>query len=254
VIGLPLEERKKAFADPAVRERLDRGAQSEEAGVFRFFASWQNMRIDETFSEANAAFRGKTVGEVAAQLGKTPFDAMLDIALADDLRTSFMPPSSGDDDATWRLRAESWLDDRTIIGATDAGAHLDMIDTFAGTTALLKGGVRERGLIGLEEAVHQLTDVPARLYGITQRGRLEEGFHADVVIFDEARVGPGPIHTRSDLPGGAARLYAEAEGIDHVLVNGVEIIRANRFTGATPGTVLRSGRDTETVGVPGGES
>ena len=127
-----------------------------------------------------------------------------------------------------------------------------MIDTFAGTTALLGRGVRERGLIGLEEAVHQLTDLPARLYGLVGRGRLQAGWHADVVVFDEARVGPGPIHTRSDLPGGAARLYAEAEGIEHVIVNGIEIVREGRHTGATPGTVLHSGRDTETVPVPGG--
>ena len=252
IIGLPMEERKKAFADPAVRADLDRRANSDEAGVFRFFAQWENMRIDEAFTDQTRAMEGRTVGEIAAELGKTPFDTMLDIALVDDLRTSFMPPSSGDDEETWKLRAASWRDDRTIIGATDAGAHLDMIDTFAGPTALLAGGVRERGLLELEEAIHQLTDLPSRLYGLTDRGRLEPGWHADVVIFDEGKVGPGPIHTRNDLPTGAARLYADALGVEHVFVAGVEIIREGEYTGATPGTVLRSGRDTETVGVPGG--
>ncbi len=252
VIGLPMEERMKAFADPAVREKLDRQANSKEAGVFKFFANWAKMRLDETFAPQNAAYKGRTVGDIAKELGKTPFDTMLDIALADELRTSFMPPSSGDDDETWRLRAEAWRDDRTIIGATDAGAHLDMIDTFAGTTALLKTGVRERGLLDLEEAIHQLTDRPARLYGITERGRLEAGWHADIVVFDEAKVGPGPIHTKNDLPAGAGRLYADADGIEHVFVNGIEIIRGREFTGAAPGRILRSGRDTETVSVPGG--
>jgi N-acyl-D-aspartate/D-glutamate deacylase len=252
IIGLPMEERKKAFSDPNVRADLDRRANSEEAGVFRFFAQWENMRIDEAFTEETRAMEGRTVGEIAAELGKPPFDTMLDIALADDLRTSFMPPSSGDDEETWKLRAQSWRDERTIIGATDAGAHLDMIDTFAGPTALLAGGVRQRGLLELEEAVHQLTDLPARLYGLTGRGRLESGWHADIVIFDEETIGPGPIYTRNDLPTGAARLYADALGVSHVLVAGVEIIREGEYTGATPGTVLRSGRDTETVGVPGG--
>jgi len=252
VIGLPLAARKEAFADPAVREKLDRGARSEAAGVFRFLANWANLRIAETFSEKTAACEGRTVGEVAREIGRTPLDTMLDVAIADDLRTSFMPPSTGDDDETWRRRAEAWRDDRTIIGATDAGAHLDMIDTFAGTTTLLAEGVRERGLLPLEEAVHQLTDRPARLYGITGRGRLAEGWHADVVIFDEGRVGPGPIHTRADLPAGAARLYAHANGIEHVFVNGVEVIHGREFTGAAPGTILRSGRDTETISVPGG--
>lgn len=252
VIGLPIEERKKAFADPEKRVALDRGANSEEAGVFKFFAAWENLRLDETFAEENKKYEGRLVGEVAEELGKSPFDTMLDIALADDLRTSFMPPSTGDDDESWRLRAEAWRDDRTIIGATDAGAHLDMIDTFAGPTALLKTGVREKKLLGLEEAIHQLTDMPARLYGITERGRLEAGWYADIVVFDESKVGPGPIHTKNDLPSGAARLYADADGIEHVFVNGIEIIHGREFTGAAPGTILRSGRDTETVSVPGG--
>ena len=74
--------------------------------------------------------------------------------------------------------------------------------------------------------------------------RMLSQFH--IVVFDQERVGPGPIHTRNDLPAGAARLFAEAEGIEHVLVNGTEIVRGKALTGASPGTVLRSGRDTET--------
>jgi N-acyl-D-aspartate/D-glutamate deacylase len=145
------------------------------------------------------------------------------------------------------MRADSWTDPRTIVGASDAGAHLDMMDTFAFTTQLLGRGVREMSLISLEEGVRQLTDVPARLYGLRERGRLEPGFHADVVVFDPDGVGKGPTQTRFDLPAGAPRLYAEAEGIDHVFVNGLEIVRDGRDTGARPGAILRSGRDTRTV-------
>jgi N-acyl-D-aspartate/D-glutamate deacylase len=114
---------------------------------------------------------------------------------------------------------------------------------------LHRPGVREKGLITLEAAIHQLTDVPARLYGVRERGRIAEGWWADLVVFDPERVGAGPIHFRDGLPTGASRLYAEAEGIEHVLVNGVEIVRGREFTGAMPGTVMRSGRDTETVAV-----
>jgi N-acyl-D-aspartate/D-glutamate deacylase len=243
VIGLPLPERKKALADPAVRERLEKGAASEKAGAMRVLATWQNMIVDEVFTEANAGYRGRKLGDVAEEMGKSPFDAMLDLALSEELRTSFRPYIPGDDDES---------DPRTVIGASDAGAHLDMIDTFSCTTSLLGPGVREKGLLGLEEAVHQLTSIPAELYGIRGRGRLAEGFHADVVVFDPERIGPQPVETRHDLPRGAARLYAGAEGIDHVLVNGVEVVRGQEFTDARPGTLLRSGRDTETVEVPGG--
>jgi len=251
VIKLPLPERKRALADPDVRRRLDEGAHSEGAGVFRALTVWENMTIDQTFSPGTAAYTGRNLGEVASELGKTPFDTLCDIALEDDLRTVFMPLIPGDDDATWKLRAEVWEDPRTLIGASDAGAHLDMIDTFTASTVLVGPAVRDRGLLPLESAVRKLTDEPARLYGLRERGRLEQGWHADIVIFDESTVGPGPVHVRSDLPTGADRLYADADGIEHVLVGGVEIVRGREYTGETPGTVLRSGRDTETVTVPG---
>ncbi len=247
VLGLPVPERRAALADPTVRERLLRGAHSEEAGVFRALTAFEHMVIDEAFTEAGRAFEGRTVGELAAERGVAPFDALLDLALEEDLRTSFMPRIPGDDEASWKARAEAWLDPRTVIGGSDAGAHLDMIDTFAYSTSLLGPAVRDRGLISLEEAVHQLSDVPARLYGLSGRGRVAPGWHADLVLLDPARVGPRRVHTRHDLPGGAGRLYAEADGILRVLVAGVDVVVDGELTDQRPGTVLRSGRDTETV-------
>ncbi len=249
---LPVSVRMEKLLDPAYRRSLDENARSEKSGMLRALASWEIMSIDQTVAPGNARFRGRNVGEIAKELGKTPFDTMIDIALEDGLKTSFMPPSFGDDEESWRLRGEIWKDDRTVIGASDAGAHLDMIDTFAFSTQVLGNGVRKRSLLSWEEAVRQLTDVPARLYGLRERGRLAEGWHADVVVFDPETVGPCPTYTRFDLPAGGGRLYAEAEGIDHVFVNGTEIVRKGKATEHQPGTVLRSGRDTATVEVPGG--
>jgi len=249
VIALPLPERCKAFADPAVRRRLDEGAHSEAAGALRAIAVWERMTVDETFAPGLEGYRGRTLGEIAAERGVAPFDALCDLAVADELRTSFMPFIPGDDDESWALRAEVWDDPRALIGASDAGAHLDMIDTFTLTTTLLGTAVREKKLLTLESAIQKISDAPARLYGFRERGRLAPGWHADVVVFDPDRVGAGPVYTRADLPGGASRLYADALGIEHVLVNGVEIVRGGELTGARPGRVLRSGRDTETVAI-----
>jgi len=252
MFALPVPERMKILSDPAERARLDAGAKSKEAGIIGALARWENLVIDETFAPANSGYEGRSVGDVARQTGKEPFDALLDVVIADRLRTGLRPPI-GESEADWELRAKVWQDPRTVVGGSDAGAHLDMMCGAIYSTSMLGDGIRARNLLSWEEAVRQLTDVPARLYGLRDRGRLAPGSWADIVVFDPDRVGHGPERTRDDLPGGASRLYAEGVGIEHVIVNGEEIVRAGVFTGALPGAVVRSGSDTDTVRA-GGQS
>jgi N-acyl-D-aspartate/D-glutamate deacylase len=250
VIALPPDERMKALRDPATRKRLAEGASSEEAGMLRGLANWGRLRLMETFAKENADYEGKRVAEVVEQRGKNedPFDVLLDIVLADVLRTGLTPGGMGEATADdWKLRAEVWRDPRTVVGGSDAGAHLDMMCGAIYSTALLQHGVREEQVITLEEAIHQLTDVPARLYGLKNRGRIAENNAADLVLFDPDTIGYHQERTRADLPGDAARLYADATGIEAVVVNGTRILDAGSFTGATPGTLLHAGADTETV-------
>ena len=247
VMHLPVPERLAALADPEVRRRLNDGAQSKEAGMLRGLANWERLIIVETFAPQNADATGHSVGEAAAARGGNPFDTLLDIVIADELRTGLTPAPFGDDAADWRLRAEVWRSPHAVIGGSDAGAHLDMMCGAIYTTSLLGHGVREHRVVTLEEAVRLLTDVPARLYGLAERGRITPGWHADLVLFDPATVDHGPERTRYDLPAGAPRLVADARGISSVLVGGVEVCRDGVATGALPGTVLRSGRDTHTV-------
>ena len=75
-------------------------------------------------------YDGREVGEIAATEGKEPWDVVCDIAVADDLRTIFTPPDRGPDDESWKRRVEVWRDPRAIVGASDAGAHLDFLATF----------------------------------------------------------------------------------------------------------------------------
>ncbi|HWB66503.1 MAG TPA: amidohydrolase family protein [Mycobacteriales bacterium] len=244
---LPVPERIRVLSDPEVRRQLAEGARSKEAGVLRALSRWERLQIVETFAPQNSDADGRTVGDVAAARGLDPFDALLDVVIADELRTGLTPAMPGDTAEDWKARAEVWRHPHAVVGASDAGAHLDMMCGAIYSTALLAHAVREHQVVSLEDGVRLLTDVPARLYGLVDRGRLAPGWHADLVLFDPAEVDHEPERTRYDLPGGAPRLVADARGVRSVIVGGVEVCHDGTPTGALPGTVLRSGRDTTTV-------
>ncbi len=241
---LSVAERIALLKDPAVRKRLDASANAK--GPLRALARWADMTVHAAWLDKNKSLEGRKIGDIARESGKAPFDAMLDLAIDEGLRTFFMPRGNDTDTALWKVRGELWRDERTVIGASDAGAHLDMIDTFAFSSQVLGNGVREHGVIGLEDAVHQLTQVPAELFGLKQRGVLQPGWHADLVLFDPDTVGAGEVHMRQDLPADEPRIYAEAYGVRDVFVNGEQIIDGGEHTGALPGLAMRSGRDTDT--------
>jgi N-acyl-D-aspartate/D-glutamate deacylase len=248
IIELPVPERIRALGHPDVRRRLLEGSRRADPRAAEI-VDFPSYRIEDTFAPQNQTSKHRLVADIARERGVEPFDALLDIVIADELHTTLVPRETGGDDTSWKYRAKIWQDPRVVLGASDAGAHLDMLAMFLYTTDLLSQSVRERQLIGIEDAVHLMTDVPARLYGLRQRGRVETGWFADLVLFDPDSIGHGPVHTRSDLPGGAPRLYATAHGIASVFVNGVEVLNDGVHTGALPGTLMRSGRDTDTVEV-----
>jgi N-acyl-D-aspartate/D-glutamate deacylase len=246
-IALPVPDRIRALSDPAVRARLDEQAHSPEAGVLVNLARWERLEVLEAFTPQTRAFEGRHIGDIAKEQGKAPFDALLDIVIADELRTGLRPNFGGPEpEATWKMRVDVWRDPRAMIGGSDAGAHLDMMSGAAYSTFVVGDAVRN-GYLPIEEAVRLLTDKPARLYGLRDRGRVELGAFADLVCFDPETIGPIGERTYDDLPGGASRIVAESRGVMHVVVNGTEIVRDSAYTGATPGTVLRAGRDTDTV-------
>lgn len=247
VMGLPVDQRIEKLRDPEVRDRLDELAHSESAGVFRRLANWSNYIIGDTYAPQNQGLSWRDVGAIAAEQGKAPFDALLDLVIADDLRTVLWPKASDGDDASWRARVEVWNNPGAMIGGSDAGAHLDRMCGSNYPTSFLGDCLRQRKLVTLERAVQLMTEAPAQLFGLRDRGRLAEGMAADVFVFDPERVGSEPATLVNDLPGGSPRLVAEAKGVVRVLVNGTEIVADGSPTGRLPGTLLRSGHDTETV-------
>ena len=237
VLRAPEWERRAAVQDPDVRARLtaaiERASESEFAAVGR----WDLLEIAESRSPATEPLVGLTVEQAATWLGTTPIEVLLDVVVPEQLPLTVMlptlVPSLGASDEGWRARAAIWGDSRVMLGGSDAGAHLDLMCHANYPTMVLGESVRRRRLLPLEEAVRLMTDAPARLLGLRDRGRITEGAHADLVVFDPERVGSGPALARHDLPGGGERLYAESIGVEHVFVNGAEIVSDGALTGTT---------------------
>lgn len=188
-------------------------------------------------------YENLTVGEAAAKMGKDPVDAMLDIAVADGLKTLFfaLPPCSSVD----HLR-EIVQDPYILFGVSDGGAHTKFLTAGRYPTDALSRLVREHEMLTLEDAHWRLSALPATCAGFKNRGTLTEGAPADVVIYDYENLEVTPTETVYDLPGNEWRRIQRAKGYRNVLVNGEVILEDDRETGTHPGQLLRHGRGKPT--------
>jgi N-acyl-D-aspartate/D-glutamate deacylase len=247
VLELDREGRRAAVADPEQRAVLRAGAEQVAEKAMGVLANFDLMEV----ADPDSAWVGMSLADIAAAQGTTVIDVLLDVVLVDKLALYMVLPSLtptlGRSEEGWARRVSVWKDERVMLGGSDAGAHLDLMCHANYPTVVLSEVVRDRGLLSIEEAVEMMTDRPARHYGLRDRGRVAEGWIADLVVFDPATVASKPSEVRTDLPGGGERLYAEAVGVEHVIVSGVEVVVGGADTGARPGVTLRSGRDTETV-------
>jgi N-acyl-D-aspartate/D-glutamate deacylase len=227
--------RRRAYADPAWREKLRRE-------VTPLFQRWWD-RVVIAWAPSAKELEEQPLAQAAARLGKDPVDLALDLALASDLQARFRMAVMNFDE---KEVAELITDPHTIIALSDAGAHASQLCDACYSTYLLGHWVRDKKTFTIEQAVHNLTQRPAEMFGITDRGLLAEGRPADVVVFDPKTVGPGPLKRVYDLPAGADRLVSEASGITAVIVNGKLIRRDGKDAVAAndklPGRLLRHGR------------
>jgi N-acyl-D-aspartate/D-glutamate deacylase len=250
VMNLPIPERIEKLRDPAVRKWMNERANSPEAGVFRRLGSWGRYMIGDTYSAANEGLKGRKVVDLAREAGTSEFDTLVDIVINDDLRTVLWPLPTDSDTESWKMRAEAWDHPLVMIGGSDAGAHLDRMCGAPYPTKFLGDCIRGRKLVSMERCVQLMTQVPAELFGLRDRGVVREGSYADLFVFDPETVDTDEVRLVDDLPGGTARLFADSIGVHRVLVNGTTIVADGVATDARPGTVLRSGRDTYTVKIP----
>jgi len=247
ILGLPVPERIEKLRDPATRRFMEERAASPDAGVFARLTGWDTYVIGDTFSEANEGLTGRRVADIAAERGAGAFDTLLDIVIADDLRTVLWPGATDADPESWELRRLAWQHPSVMLGGSDAGAHLDRMQGANYPTRFIADCLRGRKLTTLEDAVRMMTTVPADLFGLRDRGVIREGAHADLVLIDPETVDSEMLSMVDDLPGGTERLYAGSVGVRSVFVAGEEVVTDGVVTDARPGSVIRSGVDTDTV-------
>jgi N-acyl-D-amino-acid deacylase len=225
------------LSDPAFRAAVR--AEVAAPATFRVFnGEWDKMQVVEVARPEHARYEQQSLAALAAQAGTDPLSFMLDLALSENLDTVFTALLlNSDEDAVARmLRHPS-----SLVSLSDAGAHLTFFNDAGFGLHLLGHWVRERKALTLAEAARKLTGDVAALFGIQQRGVLEAGYCADLLLFDPAQVNRGPKKRVRDLPADGARLTTPAIGVRGVWVNGVRIAdeHGTRLPDELPGTFLR---------------
>ena len=227
-----LAERRAKLADPARRP----GLRKETSGLVS--DSFEEIFVHAVKDPALKEFENLTLGEVAKRQQKHPVDAMLDLATADNLKTEFYTTIG----CSLGFLAEIVRDELALLGVSDGGAHTKFFTAGRYPTETLETLVRKHGILSLEEAHWKLSAMPARCAGFLNRGTLQEGAAADVVVYDYERLKVLPMEVAHDQPGGEWRRVQRAEGYRYVLVNGEVTIENDQPTGATSGRLLRHGR------------
>jgi N-acyl-D-aspartate/D-glutamate deacylase len=229
---------RQKLADKAFRAAVRAEINGLPVATRLFNGQWDKVYIENVGRPENRKWQQTTVADMVQATGADPLDAMLDLALAEDLDTEFSALLLNSDE---KAVGEMLRHPHSLVSLSDAGAHLTLFNDAGFGLHLLGHWVRELGVLKLEEAARKLTGDPASIFGIKERGRLETGYAADLLLFDPKTVNRGPKKRVQDLPAGGARLVTPAVGVHGVWVNGMRIAdeRGMRSMEHLPGKVLR---------------
>ena len=232
----PLEVQKAQLADPAVRAALIDAVDNANYGTISG-AEGKPPQWDEFYYFDKPMPPYRSLAELSAEQGKAhPLEVLFDLAIETDMSALFMQylTRASDEETVQVMRHPS-----SVMTFSDSGAHVSQIADSSIQTHLLAYFVREKQLLSLAEAIHLMTGRAADHWGFAGRGRLAQGFAADVNIIDPATVGPRMPEVVHDLPTGARRFSQRADGIMATLVGGEVLTENGAHTGALPGQLLR---------------
>jgi N-acyl-D-aspartate/D-glutamate deacylase len=199
-----------------------------------FSGRWEHVAL--RYSPSRPASVGRSLHDLAEGDGRHPVDVLLALALADDFETQVATAmANADDDGV----AAQLREPGVMIGASDAGAHVQYNTDSCYAVWTLQHWVRERNVISLAQAIKMLTADQAELFGFADRGRIAPGLAADLVLFDPDRIGTTGVRYVRDQPADGTRLVTDAVGVSASVVNGVVATRDGSPTGARAGRFLR---------------
>ncbi|HXE75563.1 MAG TPA: D-aminoacylase [Candidatus Xenobia bacterium] len=229
-------EMLKRLREPAGRARLRREISQPAQDWENFY--WMSggapgVMVSSVSNPALKSYEGRRLSEIARERGQDPLEALFDILLADEAKTSAIYFLMSEDDVIEAMK-QPWVSVGTDYPAvrTDGPLsswrpHPRAYGTFP---RLLRRYVRDLKVLPLEEAIRKLTSLPAQRVGLSGRGLLVPGFYADVVLFDLDRV--------RDLAT-FEQPHQYSTGVEYVIVNGQVVLDQGQMTAALPGRVLR---------------
>ena len=231
----PLDAQAAGLRDPQTRQALVDAVKNAVYGRF-VGAEARPPNWDEYYVYDKPLPPYRSVGQIAAERGVEPIEALIDIALADNLKTLFMQPmtATSDQDTVTIMRHPA-----TVMTFSDSGAHVGQIADACIHSHLIAYFCREKQLLSLPEAIEMVTSRAARAWNFTDRGVIREGAVADINIFDPATFGPRVPEVVHDLPTGARRLSQRATGMKATIVGGEVLIEDGKHSGALPGKLIR---------------
>ena len=231
-----LREWIKRLKDPAIRARVINEMKTPTnawESLYLAAGSPEKVLLVAFKQDSLKHLTGKSLAEVAKLRGKSPEETAMDLVIADDSRVGTVYFLMSEDNIKKQI-AKPWVSfDSDAESLAPEGVFLKSNPhprAYGNFARLLGKYVRDEKVIPLEEAIRRLTTLPATNMKLKRRGALKPGYHADVVVFDPATIRD---HATFDKP------HQYSTGVQHVFVNGVQVLKDGEHTGATPGRVVR---------------
>ncbi len=247
IANLSFEERYARLRDPAFRARLLSEQDPNDQG---FSLLYKNPALWDYTYPAGSPINytpdpGNSVAKIAAREGRSPWEVAYDLLLTDNGQSFLMYALTGYADGNTDAVHEMVCHPRSVLGLSDAGAHVRFIADYGMHSYMLTHWVRDHAAddpkhLPLEFVVKKLTSDNAAVYGFKDRGLLAAGLRADINLIDLAHLASSRPRMVYDLPAAQARLDQNVEGYVATYVKGEVVQRRGEDTGARPGRLVRS--------------